>query len=240
MAQRPGTRPCPDALHSPPGWQRGTRGQARHAGSPAASSCLRQGGDCLAGAVVLQPRSACVMCVSSLSPSNLFAVLVGCLWCVTDKTLVLVDVLMQTMSPHLLPAPLLRQSLGLPLSAVVLLSSCCFHSMQKQLRDCVRNLGDLTCCCESAARSFTLGEAGGSGLASEGICPPQSLQQPSQLLPSATVPLVQLSSCLSLLFAAGTATSIPSTPSVPERALTDALLLSLWHPPQNLSCGDWA
>lgn len=125
-------------------------------------------------------------------------------------------VFMQTVPPRLLPAPIPRQSLGLPLSVV---APAVFHSMQKQLRDHVRNLGDLPCCCESTAQSFTLGEAGGSGLASKGICLPHTLQQPSQLLPSATVPLVQLSSSLSLLFAAGTATSTPSLPSVPERAL---------------------
>jgi len=96
-----------------------------------------------------------------------------------------------------------------------------FHSLQKWPRVCIRNVWGLTHFYESGGQPVTLVEAGSQGW------PPlsQSLQQHSQLLPSATLPLVQLSSHLLLLSAAGTAPSMPSMPLllVPDRALTGAL-----------------
>lgn len=100
--------------------------------------------------------------MSFLSPSNPFTVLVGCLWCVTAKTLVLVDVCSCRLCPHAYCLPLSSDSPWVYLSLWwCSLAPAVFHSMQKQLRDHVRNLGDLPCCCESTVQSFTIGEAGG-------------------------------------------------------------------------------
>lgn len=133
--------------------------------------------------------------------------------------------------PHL-PAPLTKQSLALPLSGAPLLLLCfCSFSLCESGPGCA--LGKVILLAGRVGCSQSPWLRWGA----QGWPPPsQNLEQLSQLLPSATLQLVQLSCCL-LLSADEAAPSIPSMSLllVPGLRLSGALSLS--DTPQNLCYG---
>lgn len=133
----------------------------------------------------------------------------------------------QSVSPHQLPAPLPRRSLLCPSlwgsapAALLLWLSVLYGSGP----GCALGIyGIYSHCCESEVQppELRLGAQGWPSLS-------QPLQQSSQLLPRAALPLVQLSSCLLLLAASWDSTSNTTyaIDAAPGSALTGALSLSL-------------